>query len=42
MVRDDQVEQGFSRLFGVGLGALPAPLVNPGGFRFGLEGEPVT
>jgi len=42
MVRDDQVEQGFSRFFGVGLGALPAPLVNPGGFRFGLEGEPVT
>ena len=42
MVRDDQIEQGFSRFFSVSLGALPAPLVNPGGFRFGLEGEPVT
>jgi len=42
VVGDDQVEQGFSRFFSVGLRALAPPFVNPGGFRLGLEGEPVT
>jgi hypothetical protein len=42
MIRDDQVEQGFSRFFSIALRALPSPLVNPGGFCFGFEGEPVA
>ena len=42
MVGDDQVKEGFSGFFSIGLRALPSPFVNPGGFRFGLKGEPVT
>ncbi|MCP4812725.1 MAG: hypothetical protein GY888_09470 [Planctomycetaceae bacterium] len=42
MIGDDQVEQGFSRLFSVGLRTPPPPSVNPSGLRFGLEGEPAT
>ncbi|MCP4816210.1 MAG: hypothetical protein GY888_27155 [Planctomycetaceae bacterium] len=42
MIGNDQVEQGFSRFFSIGLRALTSPFVNPGGFRFGLEGEPAT
>jgi len=42
MIGNDQVEQGFSRFFSIGLRALTSPFVNPSGFCFGLEGEPVT